>query len=280
MENTSLEAAHTPETRYQISKSQNEYDLIGTFLSKHSNDPAIQVKSPLHYLLIDQDFILNLQNFLPQLKEHLLPRIKDVMQKGRVDQQSSENPIFIDDDDSIPGEAKQIFFKNDRLYRHRIFRINYTTYDVRRSQDVINPHTSHRDIMVIRDDSGDSESGESKGEDSSDKYLYARVLGVYHANVVYTGPGSLDYQPRRMDFLWVRWFQPAIPGGWNSRRLECIKFYPVKHKHAFGFLDPADVIRACHIIPRTAMGRLYVVNQGFSGLAKDKDDWQYYYVNR
>lgn len=202
------------------------------------------------------------------------------MQKRTADQQGSgsENPIFIDDD--IPGEAEQIFFKNNRLYRHRIFRINYTTYDIRRSQDVINPHTSHRDIMVIRDDSGDLESGESKGVDSSDRFLYARVLGVYHANVVYTGLGSQDYKPRRMDFLWVRWFQPAVPGGWNSRKLECIKFYPVKHEHAFGFLDPADVIRACHIIPRTAMGRLHVVDQGFSGLAKDKDDWQYYYVNR
>lgn len=51
LENSSLEAAHTPETRYQIGKSQNEYDLIGTFLSKHSGDPAIQVKIPLHYLL-------------------------------------------------------------------------------------------------------------------------------------------------------------------------------------------------------------------------------------
>ena len=43
----------------------------------------------------------------------------------------------------------RLLFKNDRLYRHRIFRINYTTYDVQRAQDVINPHTSHQDIVVL-----------------------------------------------------------------------------------------------------------------------------------
>lgn len=131
---------------------------------------------------------------------------------------------------------------------------------------------------MLRDNSEDPDNDDS--EDESGRFLYARVLGIYHVNVVYTGRGTLDYQPRRMEFLWVRWFQPTtLPRGWDSRRLECIKFYPVAHEYAFGFLDPAVVVRACHIIPRMALGKVHN-DQGISNCAKDKDDWQYYYLNR
>lgn len=177
-----------------------------------------------------------------------------------------------------PEDVNRLFFKNDRLYKHRILRINYTSYDVQRAQDVINPNTSHKDILVIRDDSEDPE-GEADPE-SSFRYLYARVLGIYHVNAVYTGPGSWDHQPRRLEFLWVRWFRPTeFAGGWSSRRLDCINFYPVDHDFAFGFLDPEDVIRACHLIPRMAIGKVHA-GPGLSGLARDQSDWQYYYVNR
>jgi hypothetical protein len=46
-----------------------------------------------------------------------------------------------------------VLFKSDCMYNHRIVRFNYTTYDVRRSQDVINPRTSHCDIMLLADPS-------------------------------------------------------------------------------------------------------------------------------
>lgn len=38
---------------------------------------------------------------------------------------------------------------NNRIYHHRVCRINYTTYDVRRAQDSINPRT-HADISTLR----------------------------------------------------------------------------------------------------------------------------------
>jgi len=41
----------------------------------------------------------------------------------------------------------------------------------------------------------------------SHRFLYARVLGAYHANIIYTGPGMHDYNARRFDFLWVRWYE-------------------------------------------------------------------------
>lgn len=207
------------------------------------------------------------------------------MRKEAVDQQllgratpaealALQESLDIDD----PQDVHRLFIKNDRLYKHRIFRINYTSYDLQRAQDVINPNTSHKDIMVIRDDSDDPK--EETDPDSSYQYMYARVLGVYHVNAVYTGPGSQDYQPRQLEFLWVRWFRPTeLAGGWSSQRLDCISFYPVAHEFAFGFLDPADVLRSCHLIPRMALGKVHQ-GYGISGLSKDENDWQYYYVNR
>lgn len=207
------------------------------------------------------------------------------MQNEKNERRGPENPITVDNEQELLdfdldtcNETDHIFFKNDRLYKHRVFRINYTTYDVRRAQDIINPNTSHKDIMVLRDDTDDTD-GEEDNHVSS-RFLYARVLGIYHVNVVYTGTGTLDYQPRRMEFLWVRWFQPTtLPCGWGSRRLDCIKFFPVAHEYAFGFLDPSDVLRACHIFPRMALGRVHQ-DSGLSICAKDQSDWQYYYVNR
>lgn len=200
-----------------------------------------------------------------------------MMDEERLRRRDSENPILIDDEPDTLKDSDRLFFKNDRLYKHRILRINYTTYDVRRAQDVINPNTSHKDIMVLRDDSDDPDN-----EDGyiPHRFLYARVLGIFHTNVVYTGQGTLDYQPRRMEFLWVRWFQPTTSlCDWDSLRLDCVKFYPVAHEHAFGFLDPSDILRACHILPRMAQGKVHK-NLGLSGYAKDQQDWQYYYINR
>lgn len=174
------------------------------------------------------------------------------------------------------NDTSQLYIKHDRLYKHRIFRINYTTYDVRRAQDVVNPNTSHSDIMVLRDDDDDRDAD---GEAEVQHFLFARVLGIYHADVVYTGTGTIDYQPRRVEFLWVRWFEPSQAVGWDSRRLDCINFFPVEHEYAFGFLDPNDVLRGCHILPRQALGKPHA-SIGLSAISKDKSDWHYYYVNR
>lgn len=173
-------------------------------------------------------------------------------------------------DDNL--NISQLFFKKDSMYKHKIFKINYTTYDVRRAHDTVNPNTSHSDIMVLNDIL-DTDSTEEP-----QRFLYARVLGIYHANVVYTGPGHIDYQPRKIEFLWVRWFQPSSHIGWDSRRLDCIQFFPVEHEHAFGFLDPDVVLRSCHILPRQALGK--PSGLGLSPITKDKNDWNYYYVNR
>lgn len=167
------------------------------------------------------------------------------------------------------------------MYRHNIMRINYTTYDVRRAQDTINPRTDHRDIILL------APWNETIEGVSTHQYLYARVLGIYHVNVIYGGqPGRpASYRPRRMEFLWVRWFQTSfdipVQKGWETASLDRLTFLRLDHEDAFGFVSPDQVLRACHVIPRFSSGRvLSEHNIGISGLADDRKDWKEYFVNR
>src|ERR1700733_12678371 len=118
-----------------------------------------------------------------------------------------------------------LVIKNDRMYSHRILRINYTTYDIRRAQDVINPGTTHHNIMLL------AEQGlTTAGSLEHHPFLYARVLGVYHVNVVYVGSGMLDYRARRLDFLWVWWYQRLATQdtmGWKACHLDQLFFPPM-----------------------------------------------------
>jgi hypothetical protein len=145
---------------------------------------------------------------------------------------------------------------------------------MRRSQDSINPRT-HPDIMTL--------SHEDDGEASeSHPYWYGRVIGIFHTEVRHVGPLSLSSDPKRMDFLWVRWFDRDLShhAGWEARRLHRVGF--VEGRGAFGFLDPADVIRGVHMIPAFAYG----TTSEFLGpsLARQRsendEDWVYYYISR
>ena len=95
----------------------------------------------------------------------------------------------------------------------------------------------------------DPAEGASKASSTSKLHpvRYARVLGIYHVNVIYIGSGMLDYNVRCFDFLWVRWYQQPIPrsgdfNGCDTWRLDQLAFFPVFHPSAFGFVDPADVL--------------------------------------
>jgi hypothetical protein len=54
---------------------------------------------------------------------------------------------------------------------------------------------------------------------------------------------------------------------------------PIDDESTFSFIDPADVVRGCHIIPAFAKGRKHPDRLGVSGYVGDKDDWHEYYVN-
>jgi hypothetical protein len=185
------------------------------------------------------------------------------------------DPSLVEQSETGQTARDSVLFKNDRIYRHQLVRFNYTTYDVRRSQDVVNPNTSHRDIMLL------ANPDDLEGN-ANHPFLYARVVGIFHANVIYTGPGMLDHFPRKLDFLWVRWFQYCGSSSviWKDCRLDCVRFPPTASDGAFGFVDPRDVLRGCHIMPRFAKGKVHSDGIGLSRCAADSNDWIYYYVNR
>jgi hypothetical protein len=212
---------------------------------------------------------------VPKLKGHILPRIKEILQNENSKPEMQQPCPPVTERENSTHERDSVLFKDDRIYRHNLARFNYTTYDVRRAQDVINPGTTHRDILLLANN-GDTDDGPNH------PFLYARVLGIFHANVLYAGAGMPDYISRRVDFLWVRWFEYGGSGSihWDECKLDSVRFLPMATEGAFGFVDPRNVLRSCHIIPAFARGRLHLDGVGFSRIARDGKDWSRYYVNR
>ena len=177
------------------------------------------------------------------LKDHLIHHLKAVLtqQSGTVDSHSS----LLSKDTRLLSNKTQpdrdsIYFKADQIYLHKLTRFQYTTYDVQRDQDVINPSMPHQDIVML-----------ATTEDNQDHpFLYAHVLSIYHANIVYTGDNSKNYEVRWFEFLWVRWYQYEGPNvQWRNSKLDLVSFPPITTKGTFGFIDPNNVLHACHIIP-------------------------------
>ena len=216
------------------------------------------------------------QHFILKLRAHVLPRIVAIHHEVNIQTLSTmEFDLSNDSNDPVlPDRLSQlnhVLFKGNKIYRHRLLRVNYTTYDLKRGFDSINPRTDHRDVMLLSDSDG-----------SNHPFSYAWVLGIFHANVIYTGPGSKDFQLRRIEFLWVRWFEVLQDRflAWEEHTLDTVRFLPMADKDAFGFVDPADVLRGCHVIPSYADGRLHSDGIAISRCAGDSNDWKQYYINR
>jgi hypothetical protein len=155
-------------------------------------------------------------------------------------------------------------------------RINFTTYDVRRDGDTINPRI-YPDIMVNSPETGPD----------AQPFWYARVIGIFHAYVSSTHPDVHGKALRSMDFLWVRWFgmEPSpYHHGFHLARLPKIGFVEASDNYAFTFLDPAQVVRGTHIIPAFSAGRTSALLPVTKSVARvlnpdDEDDWVNFYVN-
>jgi hypothetical protein len=261
-----------PAVHHHIGAGENEPLHIGTFCRDHINDPAVAVSfyQDLSQLGAEPDPFAY-QNFHMKLRQHLAPRVKAAVML------QSELPADLPGPD-FGADANLIFFKNDLVYRHNVLTINYTTYDVRRAQDTVNPRTEHCNIMLLQVADG-----------ARHQYRYARVLGIYHANVIYSGRGSggkVDHRSRRMEFLWVRWFEninnDSVLQGWRKGRFDELRFHRIASKEAFGFVDPGDVLRGCHLIPRFLLGksRNEEGSKPRSVCAQEHKDWKSYYANR
>ncbi|KAJ2911509.1 hypothetical protein MD484_g8905, partial [Candolleomyces efflorescens] len=258
------------EAHYFIGKSQNKPVDIPQFVYVHREDPVtwnFYTKLKVHLLPRVQQMLLEEARSAPENYGYALPLLE------RIASQEHGPPSDVED------ESQRVFIVSDRAYKHEILQINYTTYDTRREQDILNPNTNRRDVMCLRPDF----SPEAGSGSSSHPFAYARILGIFHVNVVFLGKGALDRRPRRFDVLWVRWYaELGDQQPWSACQLDRIKFPTISKGDNIGFLDPANVVRACHIIPRFSAGQVHSEGgrTAVSKLVKDNEDWKEYYVNR
>ena len=70
------------------------------------------------------------------------------------------------------------------------------------------------------------------------------------------------------------------PPGPPSKTWGDLVLTPMTEEDAYGFVDPSNVLRGCHLIPAFASGRMHPDSVSISQNARDGADWKYYYVNR
>ena len=219
---------------------------IPTFLQQNLGDPATKVSG---YSLTTACNLLYPypQNFLLKLRAHLLPRIQVVLEgEAKICPELSTAvnlfPPSLDD-----TTCNFVYFKHESLYQHKMIRIKYTTYDIQHGTNIIKLEGPHCNIMLL--------ANHTNGSDSSNlhHFMYARVLGVYHADVIYTRPGMQNFEAHSFQMLWVRWYEvvDSDPGssGWDSLTLVMLHFPPLHHDNSFGFVDLEVVLQRCHILP-------------------------------
>ena len=200
---------------------------------------------------------------MPKLRNHLLGRLR--------------NPGMADDGAQYSvDDLGKVHIINDRIYDHKTMRVNYTTYDLQHDYDIINPR-KHANIMTV------SPSFDHVSHSASDghPFTYARVLGIYHVDLVYFCPSTRSSVAETMEFLLVHWYRRDTrhKAGFKRRRLHRLELLPPEDPNAFGFLDPDDVIRGSHLIPAFAHGvEDDWILPSVSDLGRKKA-WQFYYVN-
>ncbi|KII90776.1 hypothetical protein PLICRDRAFT_697259 [Plicaturopsis crispa FD-325 SS-3] len=110
---------------HRIAAGVGERIYLGDWVQEHRTDAASK-------------------DFLPRLKSHLLARLQGHVSVG-------DEPQF------QPEELSQIHFQSDCIHRHATATFNYTTYDLRRDQDTINPSRDRRNVIVLSNEDRDDE---------------------------------------------------------------------------------------------------------------------------
>ncbi|KAJ3002922.1 hypothetical protein NUW54_g5587 [Trametes sanguinea] len=234
-----------PASRYDMGASENAPVPIYDWLAENEGDPAVQ-------------------QFIPRLYGHIWCRLT-----GGTSNSLSEDML------------DHLEIRGDRLYRHRTARFYYTTYNMQRGQDTINPRT-HADVMLL------SEGSDSDVDSDSSPYWYARVVGIFHLHARFRGPGATSKMRewQRVDILWARWFEydTSVPSGFIHRRPPRIQFMDAHNPDvvAFSFIDPSAVLRAAYILPAFHHGLTTDLLEYAGSVGRHEthpdEDWRYYYV--
>lgn len=185
-----------------------------------------------------------------------------------------------DDGTQYPVEdIGNVYILNDRIYDHKTLRLNYSTYDMRRDYDIVGI-SKHSNVMTV------SKTFDPTSHSSEDghPFAYARILGIYHADIIHTIPGSRNSTAHSMEFLFVQWYRldHQYKAGFQHRRFHRITLVSPDTDDAYGFLDPDDVIRGSHLIPAFAHGKVEprTPMTSLSNTPATMDDqWLFYYVN-
>lgn len=118
-----------------------------------------------------------------------------------------------------------------------------------------------------------------KAAEGDHPYWYARVLGIFHVDVVHAP--SKNYQSKTIQLLWVRWLgdDAGQAGSFADAALHRVGYVP-DGEGAFGFLDPATVIRGCNLVPTFRFGYTkQLLPQSMYWDDEDLGDYVNYYVN-
>ena len=205
------------------------------------------------------NYFLVLKTFVPLLTDHLIAYVKKLAMDG------GSSRTFSNED------RRKLWIRRDRAYLQETCRINFTSYDNRRSQDCLKVKRQSNVMVVSQDDDADEHP-----------YWHARVIGIFQVEVIHHFPGleTPMNEPKSVDVIWVRWYGRDLDyrSGWNARRLPRIGYDP---EVPFGFLHPTQILRAAHIIPAFSHGRTRdLLGPSVCRLKKENDeDWMYYYVN-
>ncbi|TFK83647.1 hypothetical protein K466DRAFT_577621 [Polyporus arcularius HHB13444] len=184
----------------------------------------------------------------------------------------------------IMDEFRSMRVEKELLFIHKVMRVNWTSYDMRREQSSVNPRT-HPDIMMVAPPG------------SPHPYLYARVISIFHVNVFRLTPDAVEQpEPQLLQALWVRWFDldTSRPGGFEHLRPHRLKFAHLDDE-PFGFISPEQVLRDVHVVPAPFYGlsetptlpHRVITRSKITAPAEADDeddavpqhnDWKYYYV--
>ena len=176
---------------------------------------------------------------------------------------------------SYAGDWTSVVIRDHRLYQHKLLKINYTTYDIRRDQDVIHIETPQCNVMLLN--SNFSAVG------AHSLYLYSRVLGIYHANVSYIGilpDGTQRYDSFRLDVVWGQWYENLDFPRKEAFQLDRLRLCPVEAQDSLHFMDPEDILRGVHLIPQFSLGKVDTLPPKSRLATLQESEWKAYYVNR
>ena len=245
---------------YQMSNETCHPHDITRMLGEHYGDPALEVCTLLFLKIVQRSLTAFCQNFIPNLKDYALCKVLGLEHDA-------------DEINFTESQRASITFVMNKIYQHKVLRVNYTTYDMWREQDSLNPHTHANIIVLLQED-----------DVNAHPYWYARIISIYHTFVRHES--SPD--PILIEFLLIRWYGLDLDRlsrfGWKTRRLPKVGFVPDSPdtgSPAFGFLDPAQVVWGVHLIPCFSEGLTGdFLEPSVAWLPDEGDlDWRCYYVN-